>query len=547
MTSSAGLLDFYILEATEYIDRLDALLHASAPGAPDPDRFASAARALRGSSTMAKLGAIADMAGALERTARATRERRLVWTGELQGAVVGAVSELRILLGQVRHWSAASDQRAATRTAALVSLLPEVARPTPPGGQGANPTFFASEADAIGASIEGYLAGSGGTRALMEAVSRARSLRGIAALKDYPPLGEVMAGIDRAAAMDAPTSQANAPRVNALLGAAARVLRRAAVELRAGAQADPSAPEIGRFADAVAALEDRPSSDTPVVPIESLFYGDAGPHIVSRGARPGSSVEERFRVEMLTHAEHLRRLVADALEARDLASRDRAARELRLAARQLKSVGASFGAARIGAFFGAVADDHDVLAAISLDSVEAAAALLTAGLPLADLEQRVDELARGRALDENVGRGFGTITRTPPVATTPVAPATPVPPPAAMQAPAKHAAPRPGSPLPPPAPRPAPMRRSPVTPTGRELESWLGDGIAGLRPLDEAPLSEPAALDDAGIVPIESLIYRGRSALDRAVELRNEIRARGGATDEELAELFDLLDLAAAE
>ena len=47
------------------------------------------------------------------------------------------------------------------------------------------------------------------------------------------------------------------------------------------------------------------------------------------------------------------------------------------------------------------------------------------------------------------------------------------------------------------------------------------------------------------VVPIESLLYEGRSALGRALELRDEIRRGGGApSTEQLDELFDLLDLA---
>ena len=51
-------------------------------------------------------------------------------------------------------------------------------------------------------------------------------------------------------------------------------------------------------------------------------------------------------------------------------------------------------------------------------------------------------------------------------------------------------------------------------------------------------------------VSIETLLYRGRAALDRAREVRDVMRAApdGAAADPELlAELFDLLDLAAAD
>jgi hypothetical protein len=81
---------------------------------------------------------------------------------------------------------------------------------------------------------------------------------------------------------------------------------------------------------------------------------------------------------------------------------------------------------------------------------------------------------------------------------------------------------------------------------GSALESLLASGISGLGRLGSEPFSTPAEIDDT--LPIGDLIYKGRGALDRALELRNEIRVRGTppAVDE-IDELFALLDLAVAE
>jgi hypothetical protein len=43
------------------------------------------------------------------------------------------------------------------------------------------------------------------------------------------------------------------------------------------------------------------------------------------------------------------------------------------------------------------------------------------------------------------------------------------------------------------------------------------------------------------------LLYRGPSAIARAIEARDEMRARGHTDDATLQEIFDLLDLAQAE
>ena len=96
-----------------------------------------------------------------------------------------------------------------------------------------------------------------------------------------------------------------------------------------------------------------------------------------------------------------------------------------------------------------------------------------------------------------------------------------------------------------------PPRRPSITPTGKELRALLQTGIAGFQPLSQAPLSEPASIGDDDIVPIESLLYRGRAALERAIAVRDEMqrssKSGGGPDVAALAELFDLLELARRE
>ena len=80
----------------------------------------------------------------------------------------------------------------------------------------------------------------------------------------------------------------------------------------------------------------------------------------------------------------------------------------------------------------------------------------------------------------------------------------------------------------------------------------LASGIAGIEQLNTSPMQEPTPISfDDMIVPVESLLYRGRAALDRAIELRSTIRdaINGAATapQEDLDELLDLLDLVGTE
>src|SRR5512144_256240 len=117
MSVTVGLLDFYILEASEYVDQLDALVGAAVHAPPESTPFITAARALRGSSTMAKLLRMAELAGSIERVGRGLRDGSVRWTTESRAATVAAVDDIRILLRAVRTWSAAEEQRAAARIA----------------------------------------------------------------------------------------------------------------------------------------------------------------------------------------------------------------------------------------------------------------------------------------------------------------------------------------------------------------------------------------------------------------------------------------------
>src|SRR5678816_3609674 len=98
MSVTVGLLDFYILEAGEYVDQLDALVGAAVQAPPESTPFITAARALRGSSTMAKLIRLAELAGSVERVGRAMRDGSVRWTPDVRSAVVSAIDDMRVLL-----------------------------------------------------------------------------------------------------------------------------------------------------------------------------------------------------------------------------------------------------------------------------------------------------------------------------------------------------------------------------------------------------------------------------------------------------------------
>ncbi|MCC6929263.1 MAG: Hpt domain-containing protein [Gemmatimonadaceae bacterium] len=596
MTGSPELLEFYLVEATEYLDALDQLV-AGTGGPPDGNAFIATARALRGSSSMAKVEPIEKIASAIEQIAHGVRDGEIRWTVDLHRVLRVTVDDLRFLVRGVRTWGERELARAEARLADLQRALPnEERRPPSPDAAATAPVFIALQSSAIAAELDAFVANPRHRRALDDALTRARTMRGIAGIADFPPLADVADAIDRTARAlmpDAPLADAEAE----LFRAAADVLRQTSSRLRDGASVDPGAPEVARFAHAVTRLDAPRETPSPerVIAIDELFYGDSGPHIVQRSAAPPSTRSQRFRGEVTSRAEHLRRLVNDARQVHDVAGRERAERALRTALHDLETIAASFDVHQVAAFFGETAREVELFSPATLEALDAGALFLLApGDTIEEIERRLAVLERSRRDTPVIAppqvehhppvehHAQGTLDVTPasppaaqpavPPAAAPVPPAAPpAPPPAAPPAALPPAAPLasppaapsalpPAAPLvPPPAPPraapqpPAPphappaVRRPPPTPTGRDLQQFLQAGIAGFSSLEDEPLSEPARLEEDEIVPIESLLYRGQVAVRRAIEIRDAMRQRGLTDDASLQEIYDLLDLAQTE
>ncbi|MBK5187968.1 MAG: hypothetical protein JJD97_06955, partial [Gemmatimonadaceae bacterium] len=115
MTSPDGLLHFFVLEATDYIDRLDSLVTAAGDEGPDASAFGRYARNMRGSATMSRQMGIAEISSALERLARALRNRAVRWDVAVHAVVVAAIDDLRILVRASRTPGADENARVRAR------------------------------------------------------------------------------------------------------------------------------------------------------------------------------------------------------------------------------------------------------------------------------------------------------------------------------------------------------------------------------------------------------------------------------------------------
>src|ERR1043165_8865196 len=109
MSEGSGFLEFFILEASDYVEQLDGLLPGAGTQGPNGEALQRIARALRGTATMAKLPTFAELAGGIERVGRALQEGVLEWDPALGGVLVAAVDDLKTLLHKVRTWSPDDD------------------------------------------------------------------------------------------------------------------------------------------------------------------------------------------------------------------------------------------------------------------------------------------------------------------------------------------------------------------------------------------------------------------------------------------------------
>ena len=517
-----GFLDFFILEASDYVEQLDGLLDAGGVSGPNPDEMQRVARALRGSATMAKLPAFSEMAAGIERVGRAMREAGLQWEPELSAVVIAAVDDAKLLLRQVRTWGDTEDTRARARVSELSKYAATRAgTPMTSTSVQGHDSYLATESANIGAGLELLATRPTDSDAAANVLRRVRALRGIASVKDHPALADVLESAEQTALpLEASGTPLSAERIT-LLSAAATVLRGIAAGIRSGVGQAPAA-DIARFSTALEALQEQEIQQDRVIPIADLFYHDGGATVVEAAEHPVTTPDKRFRHDVIGHGEHLRRLVADARDARDELSRERLSRALHVELRQLRDAALSYGEHAVASIIEAQDKVAAILDPSSLNTLDKLASVLAAagleGVPVID---------RLGGLKTSPQRAAPTPTMTP--LSTPRLEAEPRHVPAATDLAGAMLT----------------AAVSQATSAASRLGDLLDAGIKNLGALSYTPLSTPKIIDEHPPVPIEALLYRGRSAIERCVEIREAARRHGGTLDEDAkAELFDLLDLA---
>jgi chemotaxis protein histidine kinase CheA len=548
MSNPLATADFFALEAGECLDRLELL--ARRDDAPPAEDFLRASRVLRGSALMASQQAIARAAGGLESVARALREGRRAWDPDCREQVAQAIEEFRRLVRRVREWDDGDTLRAGRLAVSLDTLA---GRPSAEPGERAQRgeinagvrAFVGREGALIASSLDraarALQVAPGDREPLYTVIRRMQSLRGLAELSELAPLPEILDGIELAVG-DLTRLFAPPPGVHEVMAAAALALTRISRDIAERGRSDPDAEEARVFTDQLLRAF---AVERDVVPIESLYLeGDPTPFAPASGQPQFEAPAPLGPLELVSHGEHLCQ-IADLIGRASSAT----ARDLRLyhligALRSAAVPGPDPVAGALAVFARSTREAlaagvssrsaDDLVAGLRaagelLRSVADAGDRMQVSRRLLDVAHRIDQ-ARGDTKEVPVAEPAPAEDhRTPVDAEADVVPIESLAPDVPTAA--------------------APVEVSPLETSFRTLERLERergttqpsiDALLGAHPPGEA-------------VAIESLCYRGRSALERAAAVRRELAAElAGAPDLAtlrplLQELLDLVPLALDE
>lgn len=582
MTNPLGAADFFALEAGECLDRLEVLI--SQADGPPPAELLRYARALRGSALMANHAAIARAAAGFEGLARAVRDRGRPWDAPVRERAGQAVDELRHLVRRVRDWNEGDAQRAARVAADLDALAGSSSGdtlrhpPSAPPGDGAVNTgvraFVAREGALIASALDRAaraLETSPESREPLYAVlRRMQSLRGLAEIADLTPLPDILDGIELAVG-DLTRLFAPPPGVSQLLDAAAAALTRVSRDVADQGRPEPDPVETRRFTEQLLRAF---ATEGDVVAIETLFHaGDPDPMQRSTAQPQFSSPAPLGSVELVSYGEHLAQ-AADRITGAGTGT----ARDLRLYAlvSTLRSVAvpgddpltpalARFGrAARDAIGTGTAAREPEEFggclreAGRLLSGLADGGSTIDAGARLATIAARLEALGRSAPKGPQVTtvapkpepRVAEPAVAEPAVAEPAVAEPAVAEPVVSIEALAFDGESIFATSVPAPVVAIESLAPSDRLPLERAFDTYRRLTLSSVAPV-AAPASVPAEplrrrVTDLPPVDIRTLCYSGRSALERAAQVRDEITDRlAGSSDLAVVEplLRELLDL----
>src|SRR5437868_1976668 len=357
MTSPLGMLDYFAMEASEYIDRLRGLVDAEA--SPATAELVRYARALRGAALMANQQPIARAANGLEGLSRAVRDGQRGWDSTTKETATRAVEALAGFVKRSAQWGtvdgAAAEQLAKDLEAMAGGAVAPLRTPSSSAATAAESAgaaaldagaraFLARESALISAALgqaAAVLRSAPPARdALQGVLRRMQPLRGLAALGDLPPLPDLLDAVDRAIG-EIGRLPSTPPGAGDVFEAAAKALTRAAQDVTERGLPSADAEESQAFAKLTLKTFSTPSG---AVSIATLL--EAGSAVTS-GTPTGPAAEKEVdRVELVSQGEYLVGAADDLDRARSITQRDL---RLHALASSLRNLGESAGG-RIGDF-----------------------------------------------------------------------------------------------------------------------------------------------------------------------------------------------------
>lgn len=538
-------LDFFTLEAGEYVEQLDGVLLRAGSGPLDAEALQKSARALRGSAQMAKIAMLVELASTIEALGRSLKAGSLAFDPALKGALTSAIDDLKILVRAARTWSSKEDQLAMKRIGELSQYAGTAALGGPAApSQASAASYFGAEATSIAGGLDLLAARPSDNAAAASVLQRLRAMRGVAGVKEIAALAETSEAAETAV-RPLEMGQAALPADNiVVVRATAELFRAIAASLASGKSVTPSTPQYRAFLQSLDAMAVNESGADRIRPIADYFFDDPGPHLVTTSPNPPTTPAQRFRMEVVSLSEHLHRVIDEARSASDEIQREHARAGLGRALRAIRGTAASFGQVSVAQTVEGYLERTGDLNASALDAISSFAATIS---PAATAPTPMATSAVGLRMTHVRGAVAALGPHSAPPMTPPAPVARPVMSPPVSMSPPPAPASRPASPHLAPAARVSPPMPSVPRRSSRELDaatSALDASIAAFESISMERMAEPANLGEE-MIPVDALFYRGRAALDRAIELRDGLRRAGGAAAPEvLEEIYDLLDLA---
>lgn len=537
MNAPVGRREFFALEAGEYLERL-ALL-ATGPGPPDGNDLVRYARALRGAALMAGPAGYAVAAAAIESVAKAVREGSVGWTPVVGEQVAQAIEECKALLRRVREWSEVDIQRCDRLAERLDGLIGGSGKRPGTSGMGAGPglsagvrAYVAREAAGVAATLE-QVADTVELRPAPDSADallhRLQPLRGLGALPGLSPLPELLETLDLTIAF--------ACRSGAWPRGAGRAFRATATALARMARdiAELGIPQHDshEIVQAAELLREAFANDDDVVDVAALFFADDAEGVVRRGVPPRTgTASSGVAMELAGLADRFRHAVGQMREGASRTARGLALNSLGLSVRGL-ALSREVSAAGAG-FLSRI--DRETMSGRALVAGDRFVKLLeraVAGLSAAAAAESAAALGSVLApISEALDRGAGVHQDSSLEAALEIIPIESLAPEAEADVVAIES-------LFYDAVVASVPDFTPFEQTFATLFRLERGGARAPAPIvaieSLAPAAEPAA------VPIQSLLYRGRRALERADLVRRELDAALKA-HRDLTPVEDLLD-----